>query len=237
MPETDSTLTVKHRPHHLEIKDYIGQKYGRLTVLGEAERNPRSAGHQRVVCECECGNKTSPPLSALLRTSGGTKSCGCRKGLNKHGHAKDGAPSRVYGIWHSMLQRCNNPNARNYHNYGGRGIKVCPEWHDFKGFLASMGEPPSDSHTLDRLNNSGAYEPSNCEWRTWSEQMRNTRQNRYLTFKDQTLCMTEWAEITGLKRNTIEGRLASGWSVEEALTTPALPKSQRRAGRPSLRSE
>lgn len=78
-----------------------------------------------------------------------------------------------YSSWRSMLFRCSNPNARNYDRYGGKGIKVCPEWVSFKTFLKDMGPKPSPKHSLDRKDNTGNYEPSNCCWATWSEQNHN----------------------------------------------------------------
>jgi hypothetical protein len=85
-----------------------------------------------------------------------------------------------------------------------------------------MGECPSDSHTIDRIDNNKGYSPENCRWATMKEQTRNTRRNRILEFDGKSLCLQEWAEITGLKRTTIAERINRGWTVEEALTTPIL---------------
>ena len=87
-------------------------------------------------------------------------------------HGMHGTP--IYNTWNNMIQRCENPNYENYHNYGGRGIKVCDRWHDIKQFCADMGERP-ESLSINRIDNDGDYEPGNCEWATQIEQAANTR--------------------------------------------------------------
>lgn len=92
----------------------------------------------------------------------------------KHGYAAGPKPARVYHVWHSMLQRCSNPNGQQWERYGGRGITVCERWHDLLNFIADMGEPP-ERLSIERINNDGNYEPGNCKWATKSEQRRNQR--------------------------------------------------------------
>jgi hypothetical protein len=122
-----------------------------------------------------------------------------------------------------MLQRCQNPKHSAFADYGGRGIKVCERWQKVENFIADMGEPPPGM-TLDRRENDGDYCPENCRWATRSEQRRNTRSNRILTFEGRSLCVVEWAEILGIKANTIHTRLRLGWSVEKTLSTPVIIK-------------
>ena len=98
-----------------------------------------------------------------------------------HGHATarpGGVPTTEYQIWCTMRQRCNNPRDSSFKYYGGRGIRVCERWNDFRNFLADMGPRPPGL-TLDRINNDGDYEPSNCRWATVKEQMNNKRQSGY----------------------------------------------------------
>jgi hypothetical protein len=95
-----------------------------------------------------------------------------RAALFKHGYHK----TRIYSRWEGMIQRCTNPNAKGYSNYGGRGITVCERWRDFRNFLADMGEPP-DKLTLERIDNDGNYCPENCRWDTYKQQHNNKRTN------------------------------------------------------------
>jgi len=135
--------------------------------------------------------------------------------IHKHGHSR----SKVYGLWKGMLQRCENPKAPAYENYGGRGISVSAEWHDFTVFLADMGFPPSGG-TIDRIDNNGNYRKENCRWATVKEQRNNTRLNVSLTFDGRTQTISEWADELGFTRECLRGRIREGWSVEETLTRP-----------------
>ena len=140
-----------------------------------------------------------------------------------HGCARRRSRTREYQAWASMRSRCFYRRNNRYHSHGGRGIKVCDRWlglAGFANFLADMGPKPTPQHQLDRINNDGNYEPGNCRWATPIEQARNRRTNRHITFNGKTLCITQWATLTGLNRRTIIARLDKGWSAEQALTTP-----------------
>lgn len=141
----------------------------------------------------------------------------------RHGHKTAENPSREYVIWRNMRARCTNPTDVGFHKYGGRGIAVCAPWlDDFVNFLADMGRCPGPSHSIERIDNDGNYEPGNCRWATPKEQANNRRSSRYLTFNGEVATMTQWAERVGLKVATLHARLKAGWSEERALTTAKL---------------
>lgn len=125
--------------------------------------------------------------------------------------------TRTYHCWRGMMHRCFNVRAREYPQYGGRGITVCPEWRTFIGFFQDMGEcPPHKS--IDRINNHGNYEPSNCRWATYQQQNQNSRQNVLLTFKGETLCVTEWARRLNVGCARLFSRVKAGWPVQKILS-------------------
>lgn len=139
--------------------------------------------------------------------------------------------ARIWGVWSQMKNRCYNKNAPNFKNYGARGIEVCEEWrNDFKAFrnwAYANGydeNAPKMQCTLDRINNDGNYEPENCRWVTSVKQHRNKRRNRMFTYKGDTRCMSEWAEILGVTRGFIQQRLRYGWDIDKIIETP--PKRQ-----------
>ncbi len=156
--------------------DLTGQRYNRLFVL---EREPsRGVGKQIYwKCLCDCDNVTIVDSWSLRKNR--TKSCGCwqqevRGKTPKVKHNKYN--TRVYHSWEQMKQRCLNPKATRYPTYGGLGITVCERWLEFKNFYEDMGDRPAGK-TLDRINPYGNYEPNNCRWATYKEQVHNRRRN------------------------------------------------------------
>ena len=146
--------------------DITGQTFSRLTVIG---KDPDKPGQW--LCKCQCGNSKSI-VSRSLR-HGHTTSCGCfdKERRLKHGWSRH----RVYWSWHDMTKRCEDPSNKQYHRYGGRGIKICDAWRGDEGllaFIADMGVPPVGM-TLDRVDNDKGYEPGNCRWATSTQQVRN----------------------------------------------------------------
>jgi hypothetical protein len=133
----------------------------------------------------------------------------------------------LYFIWSTMRRRCLNPKAPDFKHYGGRGITVCDAWAtSFAAFVADIeaqiGGRPSSAHELDRIDNGRGYEPGNVRWSTRLEQVRNRRNTRFVTFDGVTRSVPEWADLVGLRHDTLYHRLYSGWTVERALTTPLL---------------
>lgn len=194
--------------------DLTGMKFGKLLAIarnGSRQNGPGTC--PTWLCLCDCGNMKT--ISAPNLRSGVTQSCGCIQ----RRHGMFGTPE--YSAWNSMMRRCLNKKQANYKNYGGRGITVCEKWKDFAVFFEDMGPRPSQAHSLDRINNMGNYEPSNCRWATWTQQARNKRNSRVLIVAGESATVPEWAEKTGLGRSTIKERLRRGWDPERAVTTPA----------------
>lgn len=149
---------------------YLGKKIYRWTVQ-EFHKNT-STESTKVTCQCECGTIKKILLHNLLHSK--TKSCGCLALEIRIKHGLIGTTD--HNIWSNMKQRCTNKKNTNYRFYGARGIKVCDRWlNSFINFTLDMGPRPSKEFTLDRIDNNGNYEPSNCRWATWKQQVENKR--------------------------------------------------------------
>lgn len=225
------TCGCSKKDRGLQLRDnLVGQRFGRWLVVSFAKVAPSSGSAWN--CVCDCGN-TKVVVGSSLK-DGKSTSCGCyqKERVIESCTTHNMSDSKIYGIWCAIKARCLNPKDKNYHNYGGRGISIHPEWLDFEVFLRDVGEPPFENATLDRKENDGNYEPGNVVWSTQQEQCRNTRQNRILTFNGKSLCVAEWAEqpeviALGLKASTIRSRLILGWSEERIFTTPLDISKQR----------
>lgn len=175
--------------------DLISKRFGKLVVLSEADPHtfPGGTRSRRVNAVCDCGSRVTVFSKHIV--SGLTTSCGCHHralvARLKTSHGATRGPRRAwdaeYGIWSGMIARCENPNVAKYESYGGRGVKVCARWRkSYAAFLADMGRRPSKRHSIDRINNDGDYEPTNCRWATASQQMRNRRPFQRRLLKNKT---------------------------------------------------
>lgn len=128
--------------------------------------------------------------------------------------------------WYNMLKRCHDQQHKNFKEYGGRGITVCTPWRSsFEAFLKDMGQRPSAKHTLDRIDNDGNYEQSNCRWATRCAQSRNRGMTRMVEFRGESRPLGEWAQLLGIGYKSLNSRLNNyGWSTERALTTAIAPR-------------
>ena len=128
---------------------------------------------------------------------------------------------RLYRIWKHMRNRCNNKNNEAYHNYGGRGIKVCGEWNDYLVFKKwAIANGYNDSLTIDRIDVNGDYEPLNCRWVTRKQQNHNQRKNIILTYRGVSKTASQWADDLGMTRSCIYHRIERGWDVKKIIETP-----------------
>jgi len=200
----------------------IGRQFHRLLVIAEeGQRDKR--GHVVWSCVCDCGNKSF--VSGDKLKSGNTQSCGClfaekRAAGSYRSHGKTG--SRVYRIWVNMISRCTRPSTSCWHNYGGRGITVCDRWRNsFEAFLEDMGEPPTGKHSIDRIDNDGNYEPSNCRWVTKNEQSFNTRRTKIVVIAGTPYTLLELSALHGVSPKLIRTRIYQGWPPEIAAKLPA----------------
>lgn len=205
-----------------DLQDLIGLTFGSFTVI--AHHDAIGENH-RWECRCVC-NTIRILWGSVLKRAKHQKdkrfpSCGCQKQVPvSRTHGLNGTP--IFNSWFGMINRCTNPDAMAWRNYGGRGITVCRRWTGPNGltnFLADMGHPPK-GYQLERENNNGPYSPSNCYWATRKQQARNKRNNRKVTYNGRQQCATAWAEELNLPYDALIQRLAAGWSPSRAIEVP-----------------
>lgn len=208
-----------------QLKDLVGEKFGRLTVIKQVEDyiSPKGQHAWQWLCKCSCGNETIVTTSRLKGKT--TSSCGCLQKEKviqrnmKHGERH----TRLYSIWADMKHRCYNRKDHYFSDYGGRGIKVCKEWeNDYSCFCKWAKENGyNNSLTIDRIDVNGNYEPDNCKWSNSIEQANNKRNNIFITYKEETKTIAEWARFLNMPYITLYSRLKYyKWTVDKAFTKP-----------------
>jgi hypothetical protein len=205
--------------------DRIGERHGRLLIVGREVKLSGSKNRVFWICQCDCGSMTSVVNDWIA--NGGTRSCGClgreraKEASKTHGMTK----TKLHRAWMNMRNRCTNPNSNQWHNYGGRGITVCDRWSSFEAFASDVGEPPSPRHSLDRIDNERGYEPGNVRWATSRQQGRNRRGLIPVELNGKTVCLTEACEAAGLPLHTVYTRIfRHHWSMADALSKPVRRK-------------
>jgi hypothetical protein len=219
-------------------KVQVGGRFGSLVVMSLYVGARKTGAVRRMaLCRCDCGGDADVEKYNL--SSGNTTQCNAcatesralKRRRHGHSHNAEGRSqieAKCYYTWQAMKQRCLNPGDARFKDYGGRGVRVCGRWRaSYTAFLSDMGLPPSMSHQIDRSDNDGNYEPSNCAWVDREENNRNKRNSRNITAHGKTQTLVEWAAEVGVKRETIARRMQRGMSPEEALN----PK-MRKPGRP-----
>jgi hypothetical protein len=191
--------------------DLTNARFGRLTVLQQAEKHRNGKLQWR--CLCDCGSECIS-ISGDLR-SGNTQSCGClgleRRVASRRTHGM--SSSAEYEIWQSMKKRCYNPACHSYPDYGGRGIRVCDRWlNSFEDYYADTGLRPSPEHSIDRYpDNDGNYEPGNWRWATPEEQANNRGNNVLVIYNGQQMTLSHASRASGINYLTLYNRIEDGW--------------------------
>lgn len=189
------------------IRDYkgkylslIGKRFGRLTI----DRITGLNIHKKRLseCTCDCGKEVEVIVRLLL--TGVVVSCGCKRSEGNFKNIHGMRNTKIYGIWLTMKQRCNNPNTKCYHNYGGKGIKVCDEWESsFESFYEwSIANGYEDDLSIDRINNDKGYSPDNCRWATVIVQANNKRNNRIIRYNGIDYTITQLCNKYNIKRSS-----------------------------------
>lgn len=143
-------------------------------------------------------------------------------------HARGGDPA--YNALTNAIQRCHNPKAKQYANYGGRGVTVVPEWRGrgaLARFKAVMGPHPGPGWSLDRIDVNKGYAPGNCRWATQVEQAENRRVTRWLTHAGETKTLRDWSRSSGVPMTTISRRIQKGWPLSRALALTELQRARK----------
>lgn len=210
----------------MAIKDYTGQRFGRLLVV---ERLPKyKNGYTYYRCKCDCGNEIITYSAQFV--CGKTISCGCyskemaKERMTTHGKRH----TQIYKVWAGIKDRTNPDNNNCKNNYRKLGVKMCKEWHDSfeafyewsvaNGYKEEKLPNGRNKYEIDRIDTYGDYEPSNCRWITFKEQMNNQTTNKHITYNGKTQTLAQWCEELGLNYGLVNHRLWKGWSVDRAFT-------------------
>lgn len=192
-------------------KDYTGQKYNRMMALSYSHtRN----GHSYWKCVCECGNHRTVQVRSIV--NGNTKSCGCYnietgKTAGEQNKTHGYSTSKIYKLWWSIIQRCNNKKSEMYKNYGAKGIKFCETWKKFENFLDDMGDRPSYLHVIRRIDDSKDYDVSNCRWI-----IDETKLGLMIEYKGTKKHLIDWSKELNIERGLLYNRIFQlGWDIEK----------------------
>jgi hypothetical protein len=212
-------MEILDKPQRKNFKDLEGKKFNRLRVIGYAGSDK---SFQYWWCKCDCG-KIKKGNANMLK-NGDLQSCGCfhkeRNRISKN-IKHNLSQSSEYNAFYHAKNRCENPKAKGYKNYGGRGIQFL--YDSFEEFLEDVGKKPepSSEYWIERIDNNKNYEKGNCKWATITKQCRNKRNNIWIDYQNQSMCLQDWSKKIGIRFNTLWYRLNERkWCEKCTLTIP-----------------
>lgn len=201
--------------------DWAGVRQGKLNVLCDAGKDKH--GSRLWECLCACGAtvfKTSNVLKAGQQSCSATCGVGdANRGRTKHGQAtREHGMTKEYRAWVGIKQRCTDPTHKAWHRYGGRGITMCQEWiESFEKFYAHVGDPPTEAHTIDRMDNERGYEPGNVRWATRKEQANNRSSNTWVEYDGKRMTWAQWADHLHVPYQVLMDRVKRKQPIEKVL--------------------
>lgn len=209
---SEQLINTVFRPH---TRNLLGIRFGNLLVVSFSHYTNGNKAFWNCICDCS-KNITISSVSLIQYNK---NSCGCKKDVKSNSPIIHGlTKTRIFKIRIGMIQRCYNPKAEKYENYGGRGIYVCDRWlESIENFFEDMGHPTSDFHTLERRNNDDGYYKENCYWATKKEQQQNKRDTIYLNINGEVGTVLQWSAISGTLPQTIKTRYFRGYSHYECV--------------------
>lgn len=210
----------KYSGFHPNVKDITGQRFGNWTVISRSEKKNRGR-NVMWLCICDCGVE-GIIIGNNLRTgtSTGCRKCSGRK-ISKskitHGEAggRKSSGSRTYRIWSMMRARAASNKTLEACHYAKRDITICERWASYQNFIEDMGYPPSDKHTIDRINNDLGYCKGNCRWATQTQQNRNKSSNRIVEYQGKKMCVAEFAETIKRKYHSVAHLVRLGLPTDQ----------------------
>jgi len=196
----------------------VGKEFGDLRVIGELATGERGVKRKSWICLCKCGSESIIDTHRLKSglsircTWCAKKASGVSQRTLAHYHSR-----KAHGAWSALKNRCGNENYSSFSSYGGRGISYCERWESFDNFIADMGEPPTKSHSLDRIDCDGNYSKENCRWATMKEQQNNRTNNVKFEFNGKEKTLAQWAGEYNIDYEVLRARYHRGLSPDKIL--------------------
>lgn len=208
-----------HKLHH-RAQDLTGKRFGYLTIVAPSGSRK---GKTFWWADCDCGTRTEVQGSEMTRKRGVSKrSCGCKTAemISEKRKTHGMSTHKLYAVWRSMIDRCRLPSHYAFHNYGGRGIRVCARWREFENFYLDVSPTYAEGLTLDRIDNDGDYSPTNFRWVSMEVQGNNKRANVRIPTSKGEMTVARASRLFGINVTTILYRIGAGWPDYMLLIPP-----------------